>query len=452
MRKLSVFLALMTPAWWYLTTSPAQETSEGIIFSRYRQFKIPFNGGTGGNRLKQLQLFVSTDRGRSWQPSATAPPEQGQFRFVSERDGLFWFTVQTTDLEGRLYPVSLEGATPSLKVVIDTQPPVVSLHALAPRGGDIGVSWEIRDENLDMAASDAVRLEYRSAGGTWLPVNVAAGANQAYWSTPNGGQVEVRLRARDRAGNVGESTFSVGTSGGFVNNPFSQGATPLQNTDQPQPILNGPTDRERKLVGSKKISLSYEIKDKGPSGVSQIELWYTRDGRSWNKYLSLGEESTDSNIVFNVADEGIYGITLLAKSGVGLGDRPPQIGDRPQMWVEVDVTKPVVENLNVLVGTGHEKGKLNINWTASDKNLGPHPISLYYAEQRDGPWTNFAKELANTGRYIWRMPERFHYQFHLKVEAIDQAGNIGERVTDSLIKVDLAHPKVKILDITPAGK
>ena len=38
------------------------------------------------------------------------------------------------------------------------------------------------------------------------------------------------------------------------------------------------------------------------------------------------------------------------------------------------------------------------------------------------------------------------------VEAIDQAGNIGEALTDSLIKVDLSQPKVKILTVEPAGK
>src|SRR5437879_2035482 len=110
MRKLSVFLVLMVPAWVALATAPAQETSGGIIFSRSRQFRIPFNTGPGAGRLKELRLHVSTDQGRNWQPSATAPPEQGDFRFSCDRDGFYWFTVQTVDPDGRLFPATLEGA------------------------------------------------------------------------------------------------------------------------------------------------------------------------------------------------------------------------------------------------------------------------------------------------------------------------------------------------------
>lgn len=457
MRKLPLFLVLMLAAWLAAAMSPAQESSGGIIFSRHRQFRIPFNTGTGAGRLKQLQLFVSSDQGRTWQPSATAPPEQGHFRFLSERDGYYWFTVQTLDLDGRLYPLTLEGAAPSLKVVIDTQPPTVTLQPLAPRNGEVGVSWDIRDENLDLAAPEAVRLEYRPAGAaSWFPVIAPPGATQTYWLPQSTGAIEVRLRARDRAGNVGEGSTTLNAAAGFTPaSPTSPnpGIVPLQNNDAPQHIFNGPTEGERKLVGSKRINLNYELKEVGPSGVSQVELWYTQDGRAWNKYpLRFGDDPTQKNIIFDVASEGIYGLSLIARSGVGLGERPPQIGDRPQLWVEVDITKPVVQLHNVLVGTGPDKGKLNVTWTARDKNLGRDPITLSYAEQLTGPWTPLAEKLPNSGRYIWSMPERVPYQFHLKVEAIDQAGNIGEALTDALIKVDLAQPKAKILTVEPAGK
>jgi hypothetical protein len=458
MRKLSVVLLLL--GFVALAAAPAQESSGGIIFSRYRQFRIPFNAGNN-NRLKQLQLFVSIDQGRSWQPSATAPPEQGHFRFTAERDGFFWFTVQTLDIDGKLYPLALDGAQPSLKVVIDTQPPMITMQALAPRDGEVGVSWDIRDDNLDLAAPDAARLEYRAGGGAWTSVNFPAGANQTYWRPSAGAPVEVRLRVRDRAGNIGEGTVTIngsGTTGGFSSTgpapQQNQGHGQFSNNNDPAPaIFNGPTEGERKLVGSKHINLKYELKDVGPSSVSQVELWYTQDGRSWNKYpLHFGDDTTKTNVEFEVAGEGVYGISLVARSGVGLGDRPPQIGDRPQMWIEVDITKPVVQLHNILVGTGPDKGKLSITWSARDKNLGTQPINLSYAEQISGPWTKIGEKLPNSGKYIWAMPERIPYQFHLKVEAVDLAGNIGEAVTDSLIKVDLSQPKAKIVNVEPAGK
>jgi hypothetical protein len=456
MRKVSVFLVLLAPACLTFAMALAQETSGGIVFSPHRQFQIPFNSGTGAVRLKQLQLFVSSDQGRSWQPSAIAAPDQGRFRFIAERDAYLWFTVQTLDVEGRLYPLTLDGASASLKVVVDTQPPVVNVQGLAAKGAEVGVSWEVRDDNLDLSAPDSARLEYRAAGSvTWLPVTMQAGSQQAYWTPRQGGALEVRLRVRDRAGNIGEGGTTLNSGAGFAgtqgNFQPSQAAPPFQ--EQPQQIYNGPTESERKLVGSKRINLNYELKEVGPSGVSQVELWYTQDGRSWNKYpIRFGDDPTQKNIVFDVAGEATYGISLVAKSGVGLGEKPPQIGDRPQMWVEVDITKPVVQLHNVLVGTGPDKGKLNVTWSARDKNLGKEPITLSYAEQLTGPWTAVGEKLPNSGRHIWTMPERVPYQFHLRVEATDLAGNIGEALTDSLIKVDLAQPKVKILNVEPAGR
>ena len=227
---------------------------------------------------------------------------------------------------------------------------------------------------------------------------------------------------------------------------------PLTKNDHGQAILNGPSAGELKYIGSKRVSLNYDVQEVGRSGVSTIELWYTEDGRNWTKYLEKNEGDNQKSIVWPVAGDGIYGITLVAKSGVGFGDRPPQTGDRPQMWIEVDTEKPVVKIGPVAVGTGRDKGKLNITWSASDKNLATAPISIYYAEQFAGPWEPITKQrLPNSGQYIWTMPADVPYQFHLKVEAVDRAGNIGDAVTDSLIKVDLSQPKARIVTVGPAG-
>jgi hypothetical protein len=458
MRKLHLaIVVLFLASSWLLLPAGAQETSNDVIYSRFAHFRIPFQAGPGEQQLKQLQLFFSTDHGRSWQPSAIAPPEQRHFRFISERDGLYWFAVQTLDHAGRTFPATMEGAQPTLKVIVDTQPPVVTLRQLPARSGQVGVAWEVHDDNLDTALPDALRLDYRSpGGGAWLPIP-RTGAAQAYWNPETNGVVEVRLRARDKAGNWGEATTTLtpgGLTGGFG------GAHTGQASDQdagPAASAQGygaPVDPDRRLVNSKRISLNYELKEVGPSGVSTIELWYTQDGRSWYRY-PLPKNADDVQrppLVFEVNNEGVYGFTLVARSGVGLGERPPQVGDRPQVWVEVDLTKPVVSLQNVVVGQGPDKGKLTVSWTARDKNLSREPITISYAEQATGPWTPVVEKIQNTGRYVWLMPERIPYQFLVRVEAADLAGNIGEALTPSLIKVDLSQPKVRILHVEPATR
>jgi hypothetical protein len=460
MRKLHrlILLLALCSACGLLPSALAQEAASDVIYSRYNHFRIPFQAGPGEQRLKQLQLFFSNDQGRTWQPRAIAPPEQHHFRFISERDGLYWFAVQTMDQEGRLYPQTMDGAQPSLKVIVDTQPPIITLRVLPARGSQVGVAWEIRDDNLDSTLPDALRLEYRPAGGpTWLPVPRNAGASEVYWNPETNGMLEVRLRARDRAGNWGEAITSVGQGSQGLGASSSGGALGnVQDNDPnpPTPVYGAPVDPDRRLVNSKRISLNYELKEVGPSGVSAVELWYTQDGRGWYRYPlpKTGDEVQRPPLVFEVNSEGVYGFTLVAKSGVGLGERPPQVGDRPQVWVEVDLTKPVVSLQNVVVGQGLDKGKLTVLWTARDKNLAREPITLAFAEQPAGPWTPIVEHIQNTGRYVWSMPDRVPYQFLVRVQAADLAGNVGEVVTTSMVKVDLSLPRVRILQVEPAGR
>ena len=449
MRKSSVlWVCCLLSGGLALLEASAQEPA-GAIFFQHRQFKIPFKNEKAAG-VTQVRLYVSSDQGKHWQFTATAAPDEQHFRFSTPQDGYYWFAVQTVDSQQKLYPPTVDGLQANLRVIVDTTPPNVQVQALPPRGADVGVSWRVTDENLDMSLPDALRVEYRFAGAAaWIPLAVQAGANQVYWNPHSNAAIEVRVSARDRAGNVGEDKTLVrqGAGGGQPFQPFQQ--NPIQQPD----VLN----LERKFVGSRQISLSYDLRDVGPSGVSSVELWYTLyQGRAWNKLTEYplevknpGEANQSKKLTFEVNDEGIYGITLVAKSGVGLGDRAPQPGDRPQFWIEVDLTKPVVGLRDILVGTGPEKGKLSISWHATDKNLGPNPIRLSYAEQKDAGWTTFADKLPNSGKYVWKMPDQLPYQFYLRVEAVDLAGNIGEAITNEKVKVDLSQPKANILGIEP---
>jgi len=426
----------------------AQEPGAGVIFFQLRSFKIPFKTEQRG--VVQVRLYVSTDQGRRWHYTATAAPEDQQFRFSTPTDGYFWFAVQTMDGQGKLFPPTTEDLRPNLRVIVDTVPPVVNVQALQAPAGQAGVSWNVRDDNLDLALPDAIRVEYRPVGGVnWIPLAVPPGANQIFWNPQANGPLEVRVQARDRAGNIGEDKINVGQGAGAAAPPFNNPAGPG----------DGFKDMDRKYVNNKQISLSYELREVGPSGVSSVELWYTQHGKSWNKLTDYPidlksplDARETKKLTFEVNDEGVYGISLIAKNGVGLGDRPPQPGDRPQFWIEVDVTKPVVQIQDVKVGAGFDKGKLTIDWKATDKNLGFNPIRLSFAEDKTGTWQTIADKLGNTGRYIWRMPEPRPFQFYVKVEAIDRAGNVGEAITLERVKVDLSQPKATPLDIIPGGQ
>jgi hypothetical protein len=205
------------------------------------------------------------------------------------------------------------------------------------------------------------------------------------------------------------------------------------------------------LVNSRRIRLNYEVRDVGPSGVSGVELWCTRDGRTWQRYYD--ERPAPGPLHVHVAEEGRYGFSLVVRSGVGLSSQRPGPGDVPQMWVEVDETKPVVRLHEVRA----EAGTLAIHWSASDANMKHRPYTLSYAASREGPWTPIVERLdQNVNRYEWRVPKDAPYRFYIRVEAADRAGNVGHDTTAQPITVDPSLPRGVILGVeaepTPADK
>jgi hypothetical protein len=419
-----VLVAALVPG-----VSRGQATLGKIFYSRQFVFRIPFENDPPDPRLRQIQLYFSADLGKSWHPYSSATLDKRGFEFHAERDGIYWFALRTVDQDGRAYPVTVDALQPGLKVCVDTQPPTVALRPLPARDANVGVEWDVRDDNLDLTS---FRLEYRIPGGAdWLPLAVeGAASGQHHWNPGTNAGIEVRLRVRDLAENWAEGTTRVSLSGdaGDPGRPPDPGNAPVR------------------FVNSKRFNLNYEIKEKGPSGVAHVELWYTPDGRNWQLYR---KDAPSGPFVVEVLNEGRYGFTLVARSGVGLGERPPQVGEPPQLWVEVDMTRPVVRLLGADVDRASDMRNLTIVWTAADKNLGRQPITLSYAEQPDGQWTTIEK-VENTGRYVWQMPSGVPYRFYVRVEARDQAGNVGEAQTQNAVLVDLSRPKARVLDVSPA--
>jgi hypothetical protein len=204
------------------------------------------------------------------------------------------------------------------------------------------------------------------------------------------------------------------------------------------------------LVNTRRIRLNYGVNDVGPSGIAAVELWATRDGKTWQCYSN--EPPPTGPLVVHVAEEGRYGFFLVVKSGVGTKSTPPRAGDKPQVWVEVDETAPAVKLHDVQVGKGPEAGHLVVTWAASDPHLADRPITISTAPGKDGPWAPIAKGLVNTGHHAWAMPKDMPYQFYVKVEAADRAGNVGCACTHEPVKVDLARPTGTILGVDHGKK
>src|SRR5258708_30193581 len=120
---------------------------------------------------------------------------------------------------------------------------------------------------------------------------------------------------------------------------------------------------------------------------SLLELWYTQDGRNWFKDQT--QIKTGSPYVVEVNKEGTYGFMMVARQP-GEKSVAPAPGEAPQVWVEVDWTRPVVHLVDIKPAQTPSGRSVSLVWTATDNNLSRTPITLSYAETPNGPWKSFA--------------------------------------------------------------
>jgi hypothetical protein len=174
-----------------------------------------------------------------------------------------------------------------------------------------------------------------------------------------------------------------------------------------------------RLVNSRRISFNYQVRDGAPG--AGVAVWCTQDMKSWKKCEPTKQTATAC--IVSVKDDGLYGFVLRART-----DEPqdrPEPGEMPQAWVAVDTMRPVVKMLGTEMDESARKPTLVLRWSAQDKNFGPRPMTLSYAEKAAGPWTTLAANVENSGHYEWRLPAQVPLGIYLRIQATDLMGNVG---------------------------
>jgi hypothetical protein len=367
----------------------------------------------------------------------TAEPRDTQFVYKADADGWYFFVVQTEDLDGRRSPTNVHLASPGLRVCVDTVRPQVSLRPVLPQKGTVAVEWEVRDDNIDLRT---LKLEYRAVGlDRWTILNIRQPMARAQfgWDPVGTGPFEVRLQVSDLARNTATATTQVtpgpgrpvGGGGGGSGGGTAGGGL------QPRVIF----------VRSKTFKLNYELDNVGPSNVKRVEVWMTHDTKRWERFLPNAPAQGPCELT--VKEQGRYGFTLLPVSGVDLRPEAPRPGQQPQIWVHVDEKPPVVNVQNVRVGTGAELGTMTIHWRAEDAYLRPQPITIQYAtDLNKGDWQVLQKDVDNASQ-LQVSTKELPFQFYIRIEATDEAGNKGSHVWKEPVKVDLRVPTIKSIKV-----
>ncbi len=209
-----------------------------------------------------------------------------------------------------------------------------------------------------------------------------------------------------------------------------------------------PGERPR-MVNSRAFELEYDIDSVGPSGISKVELWGTRDGgRHWSTYGIDADNRSPASV--RVDGEGVYGFRIVVESGSGLGGQPPAEGELPEVWIGVDLTKPTGRLLGTEIGA--DVGELVVRWEASDDALDPRPISLSLGTRPQGPGVPIASGFENSGSDPWRLDDRVPGRCYLRLEVRDEAGNVGVFETTEPVALDRRRPEGHIRGVRPVGQ
>lgn len=184
-----------------------------------------------------------------------------------------------------------------------------------------------------------------------------------------------------------------------------------------------------RLTNTKRISFHYEPTDAASPSAANLEIWGTSDMRTWKKYEA--QTRSPSSLAVEVKDEGLYGFTMIARGKDEPATSQPPAGEPPQVWVAVDLTKPFVQLLNAEIAQAKTPG-LIVRWNAKDRNFGPQPITVLYAERSEGPWRPLAANLENSGRYEGTLPPHQGDEVYLRVQAADLMGNVSTSQTTLL--------------------
>ena len=450
--------------------------------------------------LKEMQLYVKGPLGE-WTKQETVPATATHFKCRVLTDGEYWYSVVTVSLNGKVNPEDVTQAQPSLKVVVDTQPPLLAVHTWSGPDGETLLKCTMIDANPDPSS---IRLICRTSVGGEILLDPIAD-QPGVFKIP-GDVNPLRVTGKDLAQNetVQDVNFKQITAAAPqpfapivptpANNSFNPHSpqfdpqSPIVSTPNinplpgnpsvpneipvppwgPPPVVTpasvgssavasvdnlpkiavppGPAPANRKILNTPQATIDYRIDSVGPSGIGKVEVYLTVDqGQTWKR---LKEDfNKRSPVDIELPGEGLFGISVIVTNGNGFGGTPPQRGDQPSYWIEVDTTCPYV-SLRPIDPNTASSGALEIRWTASDKNLASEPVSLFYRTRPDGVWQTIASGLKNDGLYRWAFPRGAGAQFFFKIEVVDQAGNVGHVETPNAIVLDMTEPRGIITNVT----
>lgn len=174
-------------------------------------FDLEYSISEAARPLQSVELWVTRDRGLTWDLVGEDPDAASPFPLELHEDGLYGFYVIARNASGPSSPPPGRETRPHRWATLDTAPPVAQLHQpiQQDRGGRrmVQIRWTVVDGNLPPRPIELwFRRHDREPWGRITPAPISnTGAFD--WEVPAGvtGSVEIRLSARDEAGHTADA-------------------------------------------------------------------------------------------------------------------------------------------------------------------------------------------------------------------------------------------------------
>ncbi|MEX1040813.1 MAG: hypothetical protein WDZ51_09300 [Pirellulaceae bacterium] len=179
-----------------------------------KRFALNYSVDTvGPSGVGQVELWVTHDGGKSWEPGGVDPDRQSPFDVEVQQEGNYGFRIVVEGGNGLTGRRPQAGDLADIWVAVDTNQPVVTITSVVygegHRAGELDIAWTAHDANL---AEAPISIYYSSsAAGPWEMVAEGLENTGLYtWriSPDVPADIYLKIVAEDGAGNGGEYILS----------------------------------------------------------------------------------------------------------------------------------------------------------------------------------------------------------------------------------------------------
>jgi RNA polymerase sigma factor (sigma-70 family) len=202
-----------------------------------------------------------------------------------------------------------------------------------------------------------------------------------------------------------------------VSDPFN-----LPSEIKPVRVSAGVSNDAPKMFycSSRSFVIPFHVSPETDKDITTLILLVSQDqGKTWR--LVAQENPEVEKFHFHAPEDGEYWFVVqhVASPLRGRVVGTDTEGLKPALKVCVDTTRPVAEFSVSQQGND----RLDIAWTATDRNLGDKPVTLEWAAKKDGPWHMVRGALPNKGELLFTRPPNEASPIHIRLRVKDKAGN-----------------------------